>query len=261
LHTVFALKRVPLGFRTDHVFVIDPQMPHYKYVKVDTNAVVYKPLLERLKTIPGIQYAALTTIAPLDKNYELTFTLYMDDKSNDVIHAVLRASGPEYQKVFGFNMVQGRFFDAEDTPASQHVAVVNRAFLKAYSSTGSDISKFGFGAAKSDPKHRFKIIGVINDFHQVGIARDSNPELDMDATQLTPEDGMYQPALKNHAQIALRSTRDARSLIPDQIASCGNLILTSLVVRFAPWIRSWKIPWAASCSRRICSRRWEGWRC
>jgi predicted permease len=215
LRTVFALKRVPLGFRTDHVFVIDPQVPYYKYAKRDTNAVIYKPLLERLKTIPGIQYAALTTIAPLDKNFDLSFTLYMDDKANDVIHAVLRASGPEYQRVLGFNMVQGRFFDAEDTPNSQHVAVVNRTFLKAYSSTGSDISKFGFGAAKTDPKRRFKIIGVMDDFHQVGIADESKPEIDMDASQLTPRDSFYQPALQTHVQIALRSTRDARSLVPE----------------------------------------------
>lgn len=211
LRTVFALKNVPLGFRTDHVFVIDPQFPHYKYAKDDTNAVIYKPLLERLKTIPGVQYVALTTIAPLDRSFELNFTLYM----NDAIHAVLRASGPEYQKVLGFNMAQGRFFNAEDTPDSQRVAVVNRAFVKAYSSTGSDINKFGFGADKTNPKRRFQIIGVMDDFHQVGIANESKPEIDMDAAQLTPEDGFYQPALQAHAQIALRSTRDARSLIPE----------------------------------------------
>ena len=214
LRTVFALKNVPLGFRTDHVFVIDPQFPHYKYEKVDANVVIYKPLLDRLRTIPGIQYAALTTIAPLDKNFDLSFTLYMD-KPSDVINAVLRASGPEYQKVLGFNMAQGRFFNSEDIPDSQRVAVVNRAFVKAYSSTGSDISKFGFGAGKDNPKRRFKIIGVMDNFHQVGIADDSKPEIDMDAAQLTPEDGFYQPALKTHAQIALRSTRDARSLIPE----------------------------------------------
>ena len=75
LRTVFALRQVPLGFRTDHVFVITPKLPDFKYDKLDKNTLIYKPLLERLKTIPGVQAAAITTVAPLQKAFAMQMTM------------------------------------------------------------------------------------------------------------------------------------------------------------------------------------------
>jgi predicted permease len=217
LRTVFALKKVPLGFRTDHVFVIKPQLPGYKYWKLDAGTAVYKPLLERLKTIPGIQYAAITTVAPLDNSFNMSFTLSTDAHSNHLIRAVMRATGPEYQKVLGFGMARGRYFNAQDTPDSQPVAVVNRAFAKAYEIPGRDVESFSVNMSKGkeEKPRSFKVIGVVDDFHQMAIANPATPEIDLNAAQLLPTDWLYQPTIKSHAEIVLRSERDPRSLIPE----------------------------------------------
>jgi hypothetical protein len=39
-----------------------------------------------------------------------------------------RADGPEMQRVFGFRMLKGRFFNEADTASSQPVVIVNQAF-------------------------------------------------------------------------------------------------------------------------------------
>jgi len=217
LRTVFALRHVPLGFRTDHVFVIEPHLPGYKYNKLDPNALVYKPLLERLKSIPGVQSAAITTIAPLNKGFNLVLGISFSGKSNggaseQPILLTMRASGPELQQVLGFGMLRGRYFNAQDTLDSPPVAVVNRAFEKLYiSSAGGDIEKFALG----EGKRQLKIVGIIDDFHQSGIAEPAMPELDLNAAQMLPTDGFYQPTLQAHAELVLRSSRDARSLVPE----------------------------------------------
>jgi len=217
LRTVFALRHVPLGFRTDHVFVIEPHLPGYKYRKLDPNGTVYKPLLERLRAIPGVQSVAITTVAPLATGFNSAFSLYMgsgtkDDKFQNHLSARLRASGPELQQVLGFRMLRGRYFNAQDTPDSQPVAVVNSAFAKLYEPSGGDIGKFSLGADKG---RQFKIVGVIDDFHQAGIADPAEPELDLNAAQMRPTDAFYQPTLQAHAEFVLRSSRDARSLVPE----------------------------------------------
>ncbi len=218
LRTVFALRHVPLGFRTDHVFVIEPHLPEYKYKKLDPNALVYKPLLERLKSVPGVQSAAITTIAPLNKGFSMSMTISFYDQprsgaSQQPITATMRAAGPELQQVLGFSMLHGRYFNAQDTLDSPPVAVVNRAFEQLYtSSSGSGgIEKFALG----DGKRRFKIVGVVDDFHQSGITEPATPELDLNAAQMLPTDGFYQSTLQAHAELILRSNRDARSLIPE----------------------------------------------
>jgi len=222
LRTVFALKRAPLGFRTDHVFAIDPRLPEYKYAKLDANTGVYKPLLERLKTVPGVQSAAITTIAPLSRGFDMNLTLAMDKRSKGgkpaaPITAKMRAAGPELQQVLGFRMLRGRYFNDQDTPDAQLAAVVNSTFVRLYEANDAKIDDFTLSMRtnKGEPPRTFKIVGVIDDFHQVGIADPAAPEIDLDAAQMRAFDGFYQPTLEAHAELMLRSSRDAKSLVPE----------------------------------------------
>ncbi len=222
LRTVFALRQVPLGFRTDHVFVIKPNLPTYKYAKLDANSVVYKPLLERLRQIPGVQSAAFTTIVPLEKgfNMQVQFGITNEagkNKSSRVLLATMRAAGPELQQVLGFNMARGRYFNAQDTPDSQLVAVVNRAFAKLYEAGNGNVSDFSMGMSggEGEKQRKFKIVGVADDLHQMSITEPSMPEIDINAAQMRPSDGFYQPTMQAHVELVLRASRDARSLLPD----------------------------------------------
>ncbi len=217
LRTVLALQHVPLGFRTDHVYVISPNLPSYRYAKLDPNSTVYKPLLYRLSTLPGVQSTAITTVAPLDKSFRVTFTLTKQTfgekgvAASHTITAQLRAAGPELQQVLGFRMRRGRYFNASDNPDSQPVAVVNQAFANLYAEGGDDIGNFSLG---SDGR-AFKVVGILDDFHQRTVADPAEPELDFNAAQLRPTDAFYQPTLKAHAEILLRSPRSPASLLPE----------------------------------------------
>ena len=215
LRTVFSLRHVPLGFRTDHVFVINPTLSGYKYRDLDRNTSINQPLLERLRALPGVDAAAITTVAPLTTGFSSIMAVSVGDGAKGRVPknvtAGLSASGPELQQVFGFHMQRGRYFNAQDTASAPPVAVVNRAFAQAYVSSGGEIGTFSLG----DKNHQFKIVGVVDDYHQTDIAKSARPELVLNAAQLRPSDGFYQPTLKAHAEIALRSTRDARSLLPE----------------------------------------------
>src|SRR6201999_2485192 len=88
---------------------------------------------------------------------------------NNIISATMRAAGPELQQVLLFNMVRGRYFNAQDGPDSPLVAVVNRAFARLYEPINGDVSKFTLGMAgkEGDKPRQFKIVGVVDDLHQV----------------------------------------------------------------------------------------------
>lgn len=213
LRTVFALRKVPLGFRTDHVLMVQPQLPRFKYRNVDTNRTVYEPLLRRIQQLPGVKSAAITTIVPLHKSFASIIQLNISSKKSAAvlqIVAQLKATGPQLQDVLGFRMKRGRFFNAQDTPNSQLVAVVNQAFAQKYLSEG-DVEKLSFRLGKG---RTAKIIGIIDDFHQASIDKPAFPEIDLCAPQLQFTDGFYQPTLQAHAEIAIRSRRDPGELIP-----------------------------------------------
>ena len=216
VRTVLALHQVPLGFRTDHVYSITPQLPFYKYSKLDPNKLVYRPLAARLRALPGVDSLALTSVAPLSGRFDVNFMMMVDSKDSKAapshpLEAKMRAAGPELQRVLGFRMLEGRFFNAGDTATSQPVAVVNRAFQKEWEPIGGDVSKFTLGRGD----RTIHVVGVVDDFHQQGIAEAAAPEIDMNAAQLQPADSFYQPTLQAHAEILLRSSRDPKSLLPE----------------------------------------------
>ena len=215
LRTVFALRRVPLGFRTDHVLMLQPKLPRYKYRNIDTNRTAYQPLLQRVQALPGVSSATITTLLPLRKGFGavLTLNVQTDKKSTAPpvqIDAQLKAAGPELQDILGLRMVRGRFFSQQDTPDSQLVAVVNRTFEKLYMPAG-DVMNYGIGLGKG---RLAKIVGVIDDFHQTSIDRPAFPEIDFCGPQLRATDGVYQPTLLAHVEIAMRTQTGPEQLVP-----------------------------------------------
>jgi predicted permease len=220
LRTVLALRKVPLGFRTDHVFVLDPRLPSYKYDAIEKNAEVFQPLLAKIKALPGVDAAGITTVAPLNKQFVIQFSMGIKKQPGNkapMITANMQAMGPEMQKVLGFGMARGRYFNAQDTPEAPLAAVVNSAFAKLYESSNGDVS--GFSLAMSvkpgDKPRPIKVIGVLDDLHQVGIAAAAFPEIDVNAAQMRPGDGFYQATLAAHVQLIVRSSRDPNDFIPE----------------------------------------------
>jgi putative ABC transport system permease protein len=215
LRTIFALRKVPLGFRTDHVLMLQPKVPRYKYRNIDTNLTVYQPLLARVKQLPGVTSATITTLLPLHKGFAaiLALNVRTDKKYTGPslhIDAQLKAAGPELKDILGFRMARGRYFTQEDTADSQLVAVVNRAFEKLYMPVG-DVMNFNIGLGKG---RQAKIVGVIDDFHQTSIDRPAFPEIDFCAPQLRATDGFYQPTLLAHVEIAMRTQTGPEQLVP-----------------------------------------------
>jgi predicted permease len=215
LRTVFELRRVPLGFRTDHVMLLEPKLPQYKTHGVDVTRTIYRPLLERIQQMNGVAAAGITTTVPLRHGFESTISFSTNSSEKQPgteFNAKLMASGPELQKVLGFSMYQGRYFNEQDTAVSQPVAVVNRAFANAYAPDGGIIGKFKLGIGK---ERMAKIIGIMDDFHQASVDQPAMPEIDLCAAQLVPTDGLYQPTLQAHVELAIRTSVAPQIFVPE----------------------------------------------
>jgi len=221
LRTVFALRQVPLGIRTDHIVLVEPSIPAYKYKGTDLNRVLYQPLIDRIRAMHGVQAAALTTVAPLDTNFSMNLSLYMSksdspDKvtSAGTVNAKMIASTADLKNVFGFRIKQGRYFGPQDTPSSHPVMLVNEAFAKAYQSAlgKSPIGNFGMNLSKD---RSTETIGIVEDFRQVGVDQPAAPEMELLASQLQPTDGFYQPTMQAHIQLAIRTSQSTDAFLPD----------------------------------------------
>jgi putative ABC transport system permease protein len=221
LRTLYALRHVPLGFRTDHIVVANLSIPAYKYQNQDIRLALYQPLLERAQHLPGVESAALMTEVPLGKTFQMIFTFGLEGKSaadlrRRDMRAQFRAVSPDVQKVFGFRMLKGRFFNQGDTTTSAPVVVVNRAFVKAYESDNADPAKMlGQNLLGYTDKRRATVVGVLDDERQVSVAEQSMPEIEVCLPQITPDSMFYKGAEDMAMDLAVRTQRDPAVVVPE----------------------------------------------
>src|ERR1035437_1866573 len=86
-----------------------------------TNVVTtsYLPLLERLRAIPGVQVAALSSVLPLRSEMMVTISAGVDHGKERMADG--RIASPGLVEALGIPMVRGRFFSEDDTSTSPPV--------------------------------------------------------------------------------------------------------------------------------------------
>lgn len=234
LRTLYALRHEPLGIRTDHVLTANFNLPDYPYH--DTNLVthLYQPLLAKTQQLPDVQAASLSTSIPLDAGFWVQLSMYGNKKAsgaqNTAINAQLGAATADMQRVFGFHMVQGRFFNSQDTATSQPVLVVNKAFAKAYWPGSSVLGKPLIGG--KDGKILAVVIGVMDDLPQRSLADKRGPQVLVCMAQENPGTPFYQPTASVHMQLAVRTREQPEVVIPE---------IRNLLGQLAPQLRGLKI--------------------
>jgi predicted permease len=202
LRTMYALRHVPLGFRTDHLLLTNLTAPGNLYKDQNVGAVAWKPLLDVAQRVPGVKGAALSTVMPMKHPIEWLTIVYQTDWTAGNVTAAVRAASPGLMDVLGVGMRSGRFFNETDTPTSLPVAVVNRAFVDRYLGGGDALGKqIRFGRVPTTAT----IVGVIDNIHQDAVADASQPELYICITQVGRDNPLYRALLSRYMELAVRT--------------------------------------------------------
>lgn len=205
MRTLLTLRHADEGFVAQNVVTGDLYLPthgvwwaNHDPKKTNMIATFYQPLIERLKHTPGIQNAGLTTVRPLqpDWNFNAHFKVKGRDYQNHATEpeAVVRATTTGYYKTYGIRLLKGRWFNGDvDTVNAPLAVVVNQALVKEVFPNEDPIGEqVEVGDPDKTPsRHWGTIVGVADDVRQQSPGQPSQPEMNIDLMQLTPEDGYY----------------------------------------------------------------------
>ncbi|HUZ05736.1 MAG TPA: ABC transporter permease, partial [Acidobacteriaceae bacterium] len=239
LRTLYALQQVHLGFNPQKLVVAqflskngivptaqDQNTP-------DIRETIYKPVLERLRHLPGVESAALLTAAPLSTNVQMndTFGVIGNPSANESNRtAQIRAVTPEVYRTLQIRLLQGRLFNEQDHIGAPTAVIVNEAFARQYLGAqpiGKRLNLDLSPSTKSVLKDA-TVVGVVENTPQNAIGQPAEPEVAVDMYQVPVGDDFY-PIFSLVMQLAVRTEQKPDTFIPE-ISRILTQVSTTFVV-------------------------------
>ena len=181
MRSFVAIRDVKLGLQPDHILVARLPLPVDRYKTADQVAGFYRPLLQRLKALPGVLEATETSTLPpyggIPSDIEIPGKTHAE-KWNAMFQLVSEG----YFPVLKIQFVDGRGFTEAEVTGARKLAVVNQTFVKKYLGNENPIGRqvriaqLGeFDDAVKEPT--FEIIGLVADAKNRGLQDPPEPEI------------------------------------------------------------------------------------
>jgi predicted permease len=175
LASFWRLGRVDLGFDGRDVVTVEMRLMHPKYRDAGALARFQADLLDRVRAIPGVAEAGMTTAVPF-RGTDFTYGFASPSNDRARIGANGRTVDPAFFQVMRIPLVRGRLFDERDTPASPPVAVVSESFARAMFGEADPIGQV-FST------ERYEVVGLVGDLRYERYDRDPRPAFYLPRTQ------------------------------------------------------------------------------
>jgi predicted permease len=123
-----------------------------------------KQLLQRLRSIPGVQAAGIIDLVPVDLHFTRTPVFVEGQpivRALQAPHVMTSRITPGYFDAMSTRIVRGRDFTDQDDVNSQPVAIINETFAKRYWPDQDPIGKRFIADGPEQPK--LQIVGVVQD--------------------------------------------------------------------------------------------------
>ncbi len=181
MHSFHRLLLVDTGFSGERVVTVRFFLPRVTY-PVERCIQLYQQMIERARSIPGVESAAATSVFPfsgVSANVLFEIEGRTLGAAGERPGADFVTATPGYFQTLRIPLLRGREFDRSDRPDSQFVAVVNRAMADRFFPNQDPIGQF---VRILGPKPRM-IVGVVGNTRQRELHSEPQPEVYVPHTQ------------------------------------------------------------------------------
>jgi putative ABC transport system permease protein len=164
------------GFRADHLLTFDIGVSEAQSTVAKQIAFCDR-VIERMRTIPGVQVAATGTPLPL-QGHEMRVGFDIEERPaavSDRPRSDMAIVTPRYFAAMGIPLLKGRDFSERDDAGAPPVLVVNQAFARKYFPGEDVIGKRIQPGAGRPPTPMREIVGIAGDAKQAVLGTDSDP--------------------------------------------------------------------------------------
>lgn len=174
LRALATITAVDLGFRPDHLLSMLTTLPQTRYADPHKRLAFYDRVVAEARQVPSVQGAAYIS--------QLPFTSAGDSNGfsiegrppfapGEAWDALLRVGTPDYLRVLGVRLLDGRLLDDRDGAEAPKAVVINETMARTYWPASSPIgARIRIGGAGP-----FAIVGVVGEVVERGYERTLKP--------------------------------------------------------------------------------------
>jgi putative ABC transport system permease protein len=201
LRSLIHLQRVDLGFNPENLLTVRVSLLDSKYPEPHQVAAYYEQLLARIKRLPGVESAGITSSPPMIKLNNMSSGFQIEGQPVEpgrgptARYAVV---SPDYFQTLGIPLIKGRAFSERDTREAAPVAIINDHFARRHFPNADPVGK-----KLTVSRTSREIVGV------VGNIRHESPASD-------EAEKMYAPHAQNSwgtLMLLIRTSSDPNQLV------------------------------------------------
>ena len=187
IHSLWNLAHVDLGFRSDHLLTFDLPVTKGRLTDAGQITTFYRQLLEKIQALPGVTSVSACEGGPLQGvRFGMPFQIAGKEVTDMTQRPVagFNMVSPDFFKVFGIRMAQGRALNDQDIAGGVQVAIVNEDFAKKFFAGVDPLSQRVLveqlvpGVTKYGPPVAWQIVGVYQEVRN-GRREQDFPEIDV----------------------------------------------------------------------------------
>ena len=175
IQSFLRLRQVGAGFSSDNVLTMELSLPRNSYPR-DRRPDFFQQLIERTKSVPGVQLVAAAKSLPLSgDNMNFAFDIegrpFPPGRSPG---ADCRFVTADYFKALRIPLIKGRVFSESDGPQAPHVLLINNTMADRFFPNEDPIGKrleLGINSFNGE------IIGIVGNVKHVALDADVNSEV------------------------------------------------------------------------------------
>lgn len=189
IKSFWQLQKVDPGFQTDNALTLKVSLPKRKYPQAPQQVAFFRQLLEKVRALPGVQWAGATSLVPISPD-DFVLSFEAEDQpptppgviSQSANYASVSA---DYFKAMGIPLLRGRLINERDTADAPHVAVINETLSQKIFPGQNPIGKrITFNDRAKNPDW-YEIVGVVGDVKHYGLDQATTMQIYEPFTQQT----------------------------------------------------------------------------
>ncbi|HSM87529.1 MAG TPA: ABC transporter permease, partial [Candidatus Limnocylindrales bacterium] len=247
VRSLITMAAVDPGFNVAHILKAEVSLPRYQYSAPQQWTAFSDALMDRIHAGPGLQDSALAVPLPLaDGNVKLKFSIagHAPLPPGTASTADYVSVSPEYFRIMGIPLLQGRSFAREDSGSSPRVAIISESFAQLYFRGENPLGKklvFGF---PPDSNVTREIVGIVGNVRDAGLTQEPGPMMYVPFAQAPFWGGelVVKSTLPHSAVIAAirQAVRSIDKNLPiTSVASMPDVIDASIAQpKFRTWLLS-----------------------